>query len=114
MRIVVGLQAGCQCTGRDILQCFLPLRHGEDHLSNKAFHLTQSFLHFLQLFNVSQSFLHFLQLIIPCNIVCHFPWRKERMEWNQWLECVSLYRSYIVYKGVEGEGRGCERQRIEM
>jgi len=25
----------------------------------------------------------------------------------------SLSRSYIMYKGVEGEGRGCERLRIE-
>jgi len=41
------------------------------------------------------------------------PWRKEGMEWNQWLKCVILYRSYIVYKGVEGEGRGCERLGIE-
>jgi len=34
------------------------------------------------------------------------------MEWKQWLKCVVLYRSFIVYKGVEGEGRGCESLRI--
>jgi len=26
--------------------------------------------------------------------------------------CVILYQSFIVYIGVEGEGRGCERLRI--
>jgi len=41
------------------------------------------------------------------------PWSKEGMEWNQWLKGVILYRSDIVYKGVEGEGRGCKRLRIE-
>ena len=35
------------------------------------------------------------------------------MEWNQCLKCVILYRSFIVYKVVEGEGRGCERIRNE-
>jgi len=39
-------------------------------------------------------------------------WSKEEMEWKQWLKCVILYRSFIVYKGVEGEGRGYERIRI--
>jgi len=34
------------------------------------------------------------------------PRSREEMEWNQWLKCVILYRSFIVYKGVEGEGRG--------
>jgi len=34
-------------------------------------------------------------------------WRKEGMQWKQWLKCVILYRSFIVYKGVEGEGTGC-------
>jgi len=29
---------------------------------------------------------------------------REEMEWNQWLICVILYGSFIVYKGVEGEG----------
>jgi len=40
------------------------------------------------------------------------PWRKDGMEWKQWLKCVVLYRSFIVYKGGEGEGRGCEMVRI--
>jgi len=42
------------------------------------------------------------------------PWSKEGMEWKQWFKCVVLYWSHIVYKGVEGEGRGCERLRIEQ
>jgi len=40
-------------------------------------------------------------------------WRKERMEWKQWLKCEILYLTNIVYKGVEGEGRGSEILRIE-
>jgi len=53
--------------------------------------------------------------LLPCALgrTTSQPWRKEGMEWNQWLKYVLLYRCNILYKGVEGEGRGCERIKIE-
>jgi len=60
-----------------------------------------------------KAFIIFKHLIVLDLKLSLNPWSKEDMEWKQWLKCVILYRSFIVYNGVEGEGRGCERLRLK-